>query len=73
MEALSQSMETFNFLTTLPTTLSKLLEKCGEKNLKKIVNVKKMFANYIVANWCLHQVVNFIKFFSKLFKDVTNE
>jgi len=54
MEALSQNMETSNFLTTLPTTFSKLLEKCGKKNLKKIINVKKMFANYIVANWCLH-------------------
>jgi len=50
MEALSQSMETSNFLTTLPIALYKLLKKCGEKNLKKVVNMKKMFANYIVAN-----------------------
>jgi hypothetical protein len=33
MEALSQSMETSNFLTTLPIALPKLLNKWGEKNL----------------------------------------
>jgi hypothetical protein len=36
MEALSQSMETSKFLTTLPIAPSKLLEKWGENNLTKL-------------------------------------